>query len=159
MPSIKDKSTIEALARAFCSNGRKQEQAMIDVGYTPAYASSYCGVMWDNQRVQAAIARLDEKTAERLQITRETQLTDLEEAKQMSRDLKMPAAFVSACREQDNILGLIRDKAPNTEKIAEMVARMSDEEIQTRRIVAKIRTDELSDTPEPGLRLSKEAVA
>ncbi len=64
MPSIKDESTIEALARAFTSNGRKQEQAMIDVKYTPAYAKSYCGKMWDNPRLQDAIARIDKEQAE-----------------------------------------------------------------------------------------------
>lgn len=44
-----------------------------------------------------------------------------------------------------------REKAPNEEKVAEILARMSDEEIQTRRIVAKMRTDELS-----GPKLSKD---
>ena len=59
MPCIKDDSTVEALARAFTSNGRVQERAMIEVGYTPAYANSYCGTMWENPRLVAAIARID----------------------------------------------------------------------------------------------------
>ncbi len=37
---------------------------MIDVEYSPAYAKSYCGKMWDNPRLQAAIARIDAKHAE-----------------------------------------------------------------------------------------------
>lgn len=156
MPSIKDKSTVEAIAREFCSNGRNKERAMKSVGYSENYAEHRAECVLGNVGVKAAIAKIDGKTAKKAEITRTTQLADLEEAKQMARDLRMPAAFVSACREQDNILGLVRDKAPNTEKIAEMVALMSDEEIEIRRIVAKIRTDELSDTPEPALRLSKE---
>lgn len=64
MPDIRENSTIEALAQVFTTNGRKQEQAMIAVGYTPAYANSYCGKMWDNPRVKAAIARIDKKQAQ-----------------------------------------------------------------------------------------------
>ena len=80
MPSIKDKSTVNALAGAFCGNGRKQEQAMKDVGYTPAYANSYCGKMWENTRLQAAIARIDAKTAEKMEHTRDTAVKLLNES-------------------------------------------------------------------------------
>ena len=57
--SIKEESTVEALARAFCSNGRKQEQAMLDVKYSATYARKYCGLLWANPRLKAAIARID----------------------------------------------------------------------------------------------------
>ena len=69
----------------------------------------------------------------------------------MARDLGMPSAFVSACREQDNILGLIRDKAPNTERVAELRDRMDAEEIEHRQDFAKKRTD-----AESGPKLSKD---
>ena len=59
MPDIRQQSTVEALARAFTSNGRKQEQAMIDIDYSPNYARKYCGHMWANPRLKAAIARID----------------------------------------------------------------------------------------------------
>lgn len=148
MPSIKDQSTVEAIAREFCSNGRDKAQGMRTIGYAESSCKSGKAVkdVYGNLRVQAAIARIDAKTAQKLQITRETQLTDLEEAKQMARDLKMPAAFVSACREQDNILGLIRDKAPNTEKVDEMLQRMSAEELAYRRAYAKQRTEAESES-------------
>ena len=64
MPCIRDKSTVDTLARAFTSNGRNQEQAMLDVGYSPAYANSYCGKMWENPRLKAAIARIDAEQAQ-----------------------------------------------------------------------------------------------
>ncbi len=59
MPSIRDKSTVEAIAVAFTSNGRKQEAAMLAVGYSKAYANSYCGKLWEDNRIIQAIARID----------------------------------------------------------------------------------------------------
>lgn len=59
MPSIQEPSTIKALAQAFASNGRNQEQAMLEVGYSKAYANSYCGKMWDNPKLIAEIVRID----------------------------------------------------------------------------------------------------
>ena len=61
MPSIRDKSTVRALALEFTSNGRKQEEAMVSVGYSLNYARSYCGKMWDNPIVKAAIQVIDSK--------------------------------------------------------------------------------------------------
>ncbi|KKK69372.1 hypothetical protein LCGC14_2934720, partial [marine sediment metagenome] len=108
------------------------------------YAEHRADCVLSNVGVKAAIAKIDAKTEKSSEITRKTQLADLEEAKQMARDLKMPAAFVSACREQDNILGLIRDKAPNAERQAEILARMSAEERAYRAAWEKQRADELS---------------
>lgn len=153
MPSIKDESTVEALARAFTSNGRKQEQAMIDVGYTKNYASSYCGVMWDNTSLIAAIARIDAKTEEKLDLSRAGQHEKLQDAYNIAEKAKNPAAMTGAIREQNEMLGFHRDKAPNQEKVDEILARMTDEEIATRRIVAKMRTDALAG---PKLSTDKE---
>ena len=38
MPSIKDQSTVRALAREFCSNGRNATQALVTIGYSYKYA-------------------------------------------------------------------------------------------------------------------------
>ncbi len=147
MPDIRADSTIEALARAFTSNGRKQEQAMIDVKYSASYARKYCGQLWANPRLKAAIARIDAKTAKKMDLSREGQHKKLEEALKMAKESKNPAAMTSAIREQNEMLGYHRDKAPNDEKVAEILARMTDEEIEARRIVAKIRTAELAGGP------------
>ena len=74
MPSIREPSTVEAVAQAFTSNGRKQEQAMITAGYSKAYANSYCGKLWEDKRLIDAIARIDAKTAVILDWNRTTNL-------------------------------------------------------------------------------------
>lgn len=158
MPDIQDKSTVEAIAREFTSNGRKKGPAMRTIGYAESCCVSgrAMGSVYDNVRVKEAIARIDAKMSKKLNITRESQLTDLQEAKQMARDLKMPSAFVSACREQDNILGLVRDKAPNQEKVDEIRRRMSEEDVLLNQEHAERRTKALA-VSKP--RLSKENVA
>ncbi len=65
MPSIKDESTVEAIARAFCGEAKRcKTEALRIVGYSKGY---YLGgrsaeVVWGNERVKAAIARIDAKT-------------------------------------------------------------------------------------------------
>ena len=71
MPSIRDKSTIKALARAFIDNGRHKIKAMITVGYTPAYADSYCGAMWGNMELIKEIDRIDAETEEKADMSRD----------------------------------------------------------------------------------------
>ncbi len=65
MPSIKDKSTVEAIAQEFCSNGRCKQKALKAVEYADSYAKESgrgCKVVFSNVRVKAAIARIDAKT-------------------------------------------------------------------------------------------------
>lgn len=62
MPNINDDSTVEAVARAFTSNGRVKMNALMEVGYNKRYSRT-CGLkIYDNIRVKAAIARIDAKT-------------------------------------------------------------------------------------------------
>jgi len=69
MPCIKDKSTVEAIARAFCSNGRVKSTALETVGYSRKYSRT-CGLkVLDNVRVKAAIARIDANVAQEAAIT------------------------------------------------------------------------------------------
>ena len=60
MPSIKDDSTVEAIAQEFCSNGRKKEETLRKIGYKENYCKFRgSGVVFSNVRVMAAIARID----------------------------------------------------------------------------------------------------
>ena len=63
MPSIKDDSTVEAIAREFTSTGRNKTETLKTIGYTEKYADSRgLKVVFGNVRVKEAIARLDAKT-------------------------------------------------------------------------------------------------
>lgn len=74
MPSIKDESTVEAIARAFTSNGRKKQEALSSVGYADSYAwggGRGCEVVFSNVRVKAAIARIDTEIGDKREHDRE----------------------------------------------------------------------------------------
>lgn len=62
MPSIKDDSTVEAIAREFCSNGRIGRKALKAVGYSDKYAEHRTDKVLSNVAVKAAIARIDAKS-------------------------------------------------------------------------------------------------
>lgn len=112
MPSIKYQSTVNAIARAFCSNGRKQEKAMIEVGYTKAYANSYCGKMWENKALKAAIEVIDGAGAE--QGERTVQSLD-----------KMYQAGYDVAKTQSNSTGM----ATNTTGIARLYGMDKDNQV------------------------------
>ena len=120
MPSIKDESTVEAIARAFTSNGRKQEQAMIEVGYTKTYARKYCGHMWANNRLKVAIGRIDAKQGREQGRT----VQNLDEMYQaifdQAKGLKQSSAAVSAVTGLARLYGMDKDNQVNTDKPADL---------------------------------------
>ena len=60
MPSIKDESTVEAIAQEFTSNGRNKARALETIGYSKGYSNTQgIGVVYSNLRVKQAIARID----------------------------------------------------------------------------------------------------
>jgi len=71
MPSIKDQSTVQAIAREFIDNGRNKTQAMITIGYDPVYADSGCGQksVYGNIRTIDAIKAIDEQSRVDLGVT------------------------------------------------------------------------------------------
>lgn len=61
IPDIRDKSTVEAIAREFTSNGRNKEKALRKIGYSDSYCSTKgIGEVYSNVRVIAAIKAIDE---------------------------------------------------------------------------------------------------
>ena len=72
MADIRDKSTVDAVAREFVANGRNKTQAMIAVGYDPAYSDSGKGhkLIYGNKRVIDAIAKIDAKHEKKLEHNR-----------------------------------------------------------------------------------------
>ncbi len=74
MPCIKDKSTVEVIARIFTSNGRCKGLTLSTAGYSDAYAlegGRGCDKVFSNVRVKEAIARIDAETKEKLEHNRE----------------------------------------------------------------------------------------
>ena len=111
MPSIKDESTVEAVARAFTSNGRNKERALKTVGYSDNYAEHRAECVLSNVGVKAAIARIDAKTAKRAEFTVEQYQNQLDEDRDMARALRQPSAAVSATVAKGRSCGYDRDNA------------------------------------------------
>ncbi len=106
----------------------------------------------ENTRKRQIIAekqRIQAKVEEKMQATRDYVLTNLRDIIDNGKNERNRLTAMSLL---GDFTGDKREKAPNEEKVAEILARMSDEEIEARRIVAKIRTDELSKGP----KLSKD---
>lgn len=126
MPSIRDESTVEALALEFCSNGRAQEQAMLAVGYSKAYANSYCGKLWDDPRLQAAIAKIDGEQAE---IGHRT-VAGIDKMYQAAHDVAIacnqPAAAISAITGIARLYGMDKDAAVKEDLPADITAEEAD---------------------------------
>lgn len=78
-------------------------------------------IIAEKRRIQAEANR-------RLDMSREKQHAKLDQALAIAIESKSPAAMVSAIREQNEMLGYHRDKAPNTERVAAMKGRVSDEQ-------------------------------
>ncbi len=149
MPSIKDQSTVEALARAFIANDRKQEQAMIEVGYTKAYARSYCGLMWENPKIKAAIKAIDEKQAE----IGNRSVKSLDEMYQVAYDLAnkrdQPAAMNGSVTGIARLYGMDKDA---DSKLDEPKPLSEQELDKLRAMTAQITEDKLEQHHKIGER-------
>lgn len=137
MPDVREESTIEAIARAFTSNGRKQEQAMVDVGYTPAYANSYCGKMWENPRLRAAIARIDDKTVARTEYDIDACDKEYSQIIALAIQLNQPSAAVSAITGRARLRGWDKDTHVTTEQPTDLTP--AEEEVYREMAQARIR--------------------
>ena len=114
MPSIKDKSTVEAIAREFCSNGRNKEQALAALDYKPSYYKSgrAVQVVYGSARVKAAIARIDAEKQIKYEHNQEIAVKllntdrDYLEVQAKLGNIAAIQARTAIIRELDNITGL-----------------------------------------------------
>lgn len=126
MPCIKQDSTIEALAQEYCTNGRKQYDAMVTVGYTKAYANSYCGKMWENKRLIDAIARIDAKIVKKYDHNRQIAIDLLNQnivwlrPKAENGDVQAISALTAAIRELNSISSLHGQTITNRQDTAQV---------------------------------------
>lgn len=63
MPTISDKNTVKAVAKAFVNNGRNKEEALVSVGYKKSYARSQGKQLWERPTVIEAILREERRLA------------------------------------------------------------------------------------------------
>ena len=114
MPSVKDKSTVEAIARVFCGEGKRNKTETLKiVGYKPSY---YLGgrsdkAVWGNERVIEAIKAIDAITSEKQERTLESLDKMQQKAYDLAIQLNQPSAAVSAGTAIARLYGM--DKTTN----------------------------------------------
>ena len=132
--------------RIYVTNGHNGAQA-----YKEAYPNAKSGHdahaarLIVNDSIKQEIARIDAKTEKKTEADRQYCIDRLQ---------KIAENKTTTDRNQLTALSLIgdftgakRDKAPNTERVAQVRARMSAEELRILTIAARIRCDELADGP------------
>ena len=116
MPSIKDKSTVDAIAVEFTSNGRNKEQALKTMGYAEStYKSGRgCKDVYGNTRVKTAIAKIDAKTIAKAEYERTESMIRKEElfvaikVKALAGNLDAIRTAAGLLTNMDTICGLIK---------------------------------------------------
>lgn len=147
MPSIKCQAVVDTSAKAITSS---RMSMWCEYMYTPgsdtygngkesAHKAGYKGnsntlaqtahKLVRNAKCIARKAAIWAETAEKLGLSREGQHEKLQMALAMAIATANASAMTGAIREQNEMLGYHRDKAPNTEKMAELRDRMETEEL------------------------------
>ncbi len=142
MPSVKDKSTIEAIAREFCSNGRIKSLALEAVGYRERYSRT-CGLkLYGNIRVIEAIAKIDKEKQVKYEWNEQKALKELDDACLQAEGLRQPAVRVSSVIARNRMFGMDKD-AGGKESVP---PAFSPEEVEELQAMAKRATLAIKNT-------------
>jgi phage terminase small subunit len=105
--------------------GHTQEEAYRRAGYKP-HRSNACRLIANDSRVRKFIKERQREAMKRSDITTDTLLAQLEEARQNAKALKQPASEVSAIKLTAQLCGLLTDKH---EVATKPVDKMNMEEV------------------------------
>ena len=92
----------------YIANGLNATQAMIDAGYSEKTARMQGSQNLTKLNIQEAIQKAQAKDSEKLNITRESLLADIQKAKDMALDEEQPQfqAYLKAIEMQAKMLGM-----------------------------------------------------
>tara|TARA_R100000900_G_C3333481_1_gene163838 strand:- start:385 stop:759 length:375 start_codon:yes stop_codon:yes gene_type:complete len=97
----------------YVSNNFNGAQAAIAAGYSKNSSRSMGSQLLTKLNVQKYIEKLKEKTAKQLNITRESQVQELNELKQMAKELAEVNNAIKAIEVQNKMLGLNEPETVN----------------------------------------------
>lgn len=97
----------------YVSNNFNGTQAAIAAGYSKNSSRSMGSQLLTKLNVQKYIEKLKEKTAKQLNITRESQVQELNELKQMAKELAEVNNAIRAIEVQNKMLGLNEPETVN----------------------------------------------
>jgi hypothetical protein len=117
MPNIKDQSTVEAIAREYCSNGRNKLEALKTIGYKESYYNTRgLGVVYGNVRVIEAIRAIDGAAAARSERTVKSVDAMYQDAYDLASTSNQPSAMVSAATGIARLYAMDKDSQANPDK-------------------------------------------
>ena len=112
MPSIKDQSTVELVARLFCGEcKRNKTQTLEKAGYGVGYAAGRGHVpVFGNVRVMQAISRIDTKSVKKADLTIQHVLADLDWGIRKAREKQDLVAIARFSELRGRYLAMFTDK-------------------------------------------------
>ena len=127
MPSIRDQSTVEAIAREFCSNGRDKGSSLRDVGYSRNYSEHSGLKLFDNVRLIEAIASIDAISATKAGRTTEQLDAMYTKAYALASKCSQPSAMNGSVTGIARLYGMDKDAgAANLDKPAQLTPEERD---------------------------------
>ena len=119
MPDIRHNSTVDAVANYYCGEGKRNKtQTMIAIGYGKGYADSGRGhaKVFGNERVKAAISRIDADNARDSKITIAQVLADIAFAMEIAKERKDLASIARLSELYGKHLSMWSESGANAEQ-------------------------------------------
>lgn len=106
----------QAIAAAYCSNGLKKVEALLEVGYSVTYANNGGLKLFDNVRVKANITKIRALAVAKTGWDIEQSQTKLLHAYEIAEQYHQPSAMVSAVVAVNRTHGLDKDASADIEQ-------------------------------------------
>lgn len=121
MPDIRDPNTAKAIASAYMANGRKKEQALVDVGYSKTYARCGKGAqLHARTEVKQAILEAEVKYAEENGYSIAQAQAEYDEVRRLAMAINQPAAAATAITGKARLYGMDKDAQVKTDQDIEL---------------------------------------
>lgn len=116
MPTITNPCVIQTIVETFLSNGMDKCNALVKTGYKLNYARSTKGMkLFDRSDVKAELRKQREELAKKTGFSKEQASVDLDEDRQLARELKQPSAAISATNTKMRLYGM--DQIAGTDNV------------------------------------------
>lgn len=140
MPTISDKNTVKAIAKAFVNNGRNKEEALVSVGYKKSYARSQGKQLWERPTVIDAILREERRLAALIDVSTSEVIKELRKYAFVDDDNAFEANNTERLRALEllgkhkamfkDVLQNDRDRAPRPESEEQIIAASEAKRLQ-----------------------------
>lgn len=107
MPTITNPTVVQTIVQNYLLNGLDKCNALLQTGYKLNYARSTKGMkLFEREDVKAELRRQRVELAKKTGFTKEQASVDLDEDRQLARELKQPAAAITATNAKMRLYGM-----------------------------------------------------